>query len=648
MKTKSRARVRRALPIVLLIGLMCMLLSVAAQNTPPKDQQPGAPAMDQFQDVHQGIFNAPADKAKDASQFTDAVSKALPEGVRPAGKMPRKNFVDEHIFGRMEKDGIPSAGLSTDEEFMRRVYLDATGTLPEPEDVKKFVSNTDPDKRDKLIDSLIGTEKFAEQWAWFYGDLFKLMNYAGNLKDAFQFWNKEWLTVDRPYNDVVSDWLTGASKNHSSVPQLGFIGRIVRNIGLKNRELTDPDNYAANTNRLDALDEMAVESGRIFLGVNYDCISCHDGAGHLESLNVYLAERTRKEFSQQAAFFGKLRLVGMYNVGNADNLYDNDAKGYDTGNDVPFFTDSESKFPRTGETYEPAFLLTGEKPRPGVDPRAEYARMVTTHPQFARATANLIWSKLMVVGFVEPWDGFDLARLDPKNPPPAPWTIQPNNPELLEALAADFRNNNHSMHRLMKTIMKSNAYQLSSRYPGEWKEAYTPYYARHFVRMMTGQEVIDNVATATGRPYKFPFGSIEASRIKQLTDLNDVRGGGPKNTEALDIASIMNSFFQTNRQNAIQTVNRATTLQAMLMMSSGLVNQRVLAENGSRIDKMLKANKSNDEIIDEMFLSTITRLPTEAEKRTALQAFPFSTDRTRAAQNLQWALLNTVEFVLNH
>ena len=161
------------------------------------------------------------------------------------------------------------------------------------------------------------------------------------------------------------------------------MGRVLRNSGLKNRDLTDPDNYGATTNRLDALDEMNVEVSRIFLGLNIDCISCHDGAGHLEPLSMYLAEKTRKEFSSQAAFFGKVRMIGIYNVNNSDSVIDDGAGGYTTGDDAPFFTESETRFPRTGETYEPAFLLTGEKPRPGVNPRAEFARMMTSHPQFA-------------------------------------------------------------------------------------------------------------------------------------------------------------------------------------------------------------------------------------------------------------------------
>src|SRR5207244_12490476 len=197
------------------------------------------------------------------------------------------------------------------------------------------------------------------------------------------------------------------------------------------------------------------------------------------------------------------RIVGMYNVENNDNIYDNDAKGYDTGDDIPFFTESESKFPRTGQTYTPAFLLTGEQPKSGVEPRAEFARLITTNPQFSRATVNLIWTRLMTLGFVEPWDGFDLARIDPKNPPPKPWTIQPNNPELLDAMALDFQKSNYSIQHVIRTIMKSNAYQLSAKFPGEWKDTYTPYYARKYIRFFTGPEVADAIATATNRPISF-------------------------------------------------------------------------------------------------------------------------------------------------
>ncbi len=634
--------------------LLCASLSLFAQSTQQKDKPmtpSGLDRAEQFEDAHKSLLTPQSDKSKDVGRFTEQVAKPAP-GASSGAEMVRKNFIDDHIFGRIEKDGIPHADLSSDEEFIRRVYLDSQGLLPTADAVKAFVASKDPEKRDKLIDSLIGTEEFAEQWAWFWGDLFRTMGYSGP-KNAFQFYTKEWLKLDRPYNETVADMITSVSKGHASVPQLAFLGRILRNSGLKGRTPTDWYNYSATTNRLDALDEMTVEIGRIFLGINMDCISCHDGAGHLEPINLFLSDRTRKEFSQQSAFLGRLRLLGDYNGQNSDSIMDDLAKGYDTKDDAPWFSESETKFPRTGDTYEPTFILTGEKPRPGANPRKELARMVTTNPQFARATANLIWGKLMTVGFVEPFDGFDLARIDPKNPPPKPWTIQPTNPELLEAIAADFRSHNHSIHHLMKTIMKSAAYQLSSKFSGEWKDAYISYYPRKYVRVMTGAEVIDTVAQATGRPFKFPFSGTEVQRVKQLTDLADVGAGlkdGIKQAtgEVVDVASIMGSFFQNNRETPVGIGNKATPLQAMLMMSVPLVNDRVLADKGSQVQQLLESGRTNAQVVDELYLSTLSRWPTDTEKKWALETLGFDKDRTQAAQDLQWTLLNGPEFLLNY
>ena len=306
--------------VALATAVLFVSLSASAQSVEKEKSAPMTPQqVDQFDKAHQGLFSSQPDKAKEVGRFTETVAKSLPGGTATVGEIPRKNFVDEHILGRIERDGIPHAGLSSDEEFIRRVYLDATGLLPDSDAVRRFVMSTDPDKRDKLVDSLVGTEEFAEQWAWFWGDLFRLMSYSGNGKNAFQHWMKEWLQVDRPYNEVVADLLTPSAKSHNIVPHLAFFSRILRNSGLKNRDLTDPHNIAATTNRLDALDEMNIEIGRIFLGIQMDCISCHDGAGHVDTNNIYLGTRTRKEFAQQSAFLGRMQLVGIYNV-NGSNL----------------------------------------------------------------------------------------------------------------------------------------------------------------------------------------------------------------------------------------------------------------------------------------------------------------------------------------
>src|SRR5262245_6171620 len=156
-------------------------------------------------------------------------------------------------------------------------------------------------------------------------------------------------------------------------------------------------------------------------------------------------------------------------------------------------TESMSRMPRDGKTYQPAFILTGEEPRPGENPRAALARMLTGHIQFSRATVNWVWGRLMTVAFVEPYDGFDLARLKQ----------QARNPELLDALANEFRARGFSVHHLIKTIMKSSAYGLSSHFDGEWKDGYSAYYARKYIRVLSGTEIVDAIQSVTNRPGQY-------------------------------------------------------------------------------------------------------------------------------------------------
>ena len=637
--------------VATLAVLVCALsfvsvLSVAQSAKQAPKPAPAPEKMDQMEEAHRGIFAPKAGAANEAVRRSNQVSASLPAAKMPAGRMPRKNFVDELIFSRIERDRIPHAGLTSDSEFIRRVYLDAAGELPAADAVREFVASTDPQKRDKLIDSLIGTEEFAEQWAWMWGDLFRLANDTGYGSKAFHYWNKEWLRIDRPYNEVVYDLLTPSAKSHAAIPSLGMIGR--NNIGLNNLP-NSPDDFRV-TNRLDVIDALQIDASRIFLGVNTTCISCHDGAGHLEPINVYLSERTRHEFYRMSAFFGKMRSLTWWNdrgknTGNDDQVIDDFGPGYTTGGDAPFVTESLEHYPRDGKTYEPVFLLTGEKPKPGVNPRNEFARMLTSNIQFARATVNLLWGRLMVVGFVEPYDGFDLARLDPKNPPKKPWTLQPTNPELLDKLAKDFQKNNDSIQHVIRTIMKSNAYQMSAKFPGEWKDNYIPYHARKYVRLMTGPEVFDSITKATNRPGNFAFSGTQVARIKQLSEPADV-GGRRRGGEGGDINSLLQAFFQGNRNTQVADGNKPSTLQALLMTSSKVVNDRVLAENGSITQMLLASKKTNEELIDELFLASLARWPTGAEKQVALQAL--EKDRRRGAENIQWALLNSIEFVLNH
>ena len=629
------------------IGIAPMILAVfAAAQTPPAQTPPPRPAdPDKFEKAHEGIFGAKPDKAKEASKLTEAVAAGLPPGA--AKPIVRRNLIDQHIFGRMDRDHIPHAPLSSDQEFIRRVYLDATGALPSIGAVRSFLADRDPAKRDKLIDSLVGTDAFANQWAWYWGDLFRTNDTAGT-GTSFHLYTKEWLKVDRPYNEVFADIVTAFAKDHSSVPATGFYSASNYN-ATRALSPTDPDNYYLS-NRLDFIDEVTVDVSRIFLGLNTDCISCHNGAGHLNSVNLYLSKKKRADFHQQAAFFGKMRVIDgwsdrVLNIDVSNAIYDDSGTGYSTKDDAPFATEAETRFPRSPRSYEPAFLLTGETAKPGENPRHALGRILPSHIQFARAAVNLVWTKLMVIGFVEPYDAFDLDRLDPKNPPPAPWTVQPANPELLEALAQDFRSNNFSIQHLIRAIMKSSAYQLSTHFDGAWKDAYIPYYARRYARVLSGPEAVDAIATATNRPYQFNLLGQPVNKVLDLAGPSGVGGRG-RGGEGLAVGAMLQAFFQSNRQTPATLGNQASSVQAMMMMVSPVVSNRVAADKGTRLATLLDFGKSDAEILEELFVASIARTPTDSEVKVSRHLL--AKDRKTGFEDIQWALLNSPEFLLNH
>jgi hypothetical protein len=383
--------------------------------------------------------------------------------------------------------------------------------------------------------------------------------------------------------------------------------------------------------QLDTHDELAVLYSKVFLGINSSCITCHDGKGHLEKVNVWLSQRKRHEFFQMASFMGNNRYLMYWENGKPQSgefLIDDHAAGYDTKGK------SMIRVPRFGGANNPAFLLTGEKPRPGLEPRAELGRMLTSHEQFSKATVNMFWKQLMGQGVVEPFDEFDLARQDPSNLPKG-WELQPSHPELLGELAADFRKNGYRLKPLFKRITKSNAYQLSARFDGEWKDSYTKYFARKYVRMLSAEELHDAITTATGRPASFKLGDLQMSMAMQLSGPS---GGG-------DVKYFMQIFGQSNRNNPPKPL-QGSPLQPLLLMQSPVVNDRVLAKNDSTVQRLLDSYKNDGTVVEEMFLRTLSRQPSKPEAEVAMAAL--AQNRVEGAQNLQWSLINLTEFFFNY
>ena len=606
--------------------LVCVLLTAlmlsAQEQGEPREARPEVLSPEKFSETHGSLFDPP--KSNEAAELTDRLLGSEP-GAEP-GLVERRNFIDDHIFGKMERDGVPHAPPASDIEFLRRVTLDLTGRIPAPTEVRAFLADDDPNKRDKLIDRVIDSEEYVEKWAYHFMDLFRANGKMGRGQNLFHFWMKQNLRADRPYDEVAYDIISASAKSNHVVAASNVMARE----HIQGAPQPKDGDDLGMVHQLDTHDELAIHYAKIFMGLNLSCISCHDGQGHLEKVNVWLSTKSRTEFFQLAAFMGRSRYLMYFENGQPQSgefLLDDGNPGYDTEGE------SMVRVARLGGPDSPVFLLSGEEPQPGEEPREALGRMLTAHPQFARGTVNRFWAKLMGFGIVEPFDEFDLLRQDPDNVPEG-WELQPSHPELLDRLAQSFRESDYSIKELMRTITKSSAYQLSARFQGEWNDSYAQYFARKFVRRLSAEELHDAIALATDRPGDFKFGDNKVGLTMKLA--------GPPGGR--DVRTFLRTFGQSDRNTPPREVP-GSLLHPLALMQSTVVTDRVIAKEDSRLKNLLDSY-DNDRVVDEMFLGTLSRPPSSEEKVVALATL--NTDRVTGAENLQWALINSVEFFFNY
>jgi len=622
------------------------------------------------------------------SQVTEAAAASMSgEGVQliPPQDMPRKNFVDDLIFNKMSAAGIQSAPICTDEEFLRRATLDLTGRIPSADDVTNFLKDQNPAKRDALLDSLISSPEFNDKWAMFFGDLYKNTAFASNINrqiggaEAMNKFIYDSLVQNKSYAQMATEMITARGDSYADGAVNFIVGGNV------------PMGPAQDT-----YDGLAVQTGTIFLGLSsMDCLLCHDGAGHLDAVNLWGAKTTRADAWGLAAFFARTRrttqTVGTnltkYNVVEATSgEYDLNTNSGNRQNRAPIGSQ---------RNVAPKYMF-GSKGgvTSGEDRRIALARYITQDPQFARAIVNYIWEELMVEGFVSPSNTFDLARLTSDAKLPEGWAPQPTNPELLESLAQDFSSNGYDLRRLIRLITLSNTYQLSSKYPGTWKLEYVPYYARKYVRRLKAEELHDAIAKATNQPpvtsytingvttrmIGFPIIDEANNKLREVQSAMQLPDPAQPRQGQLNggSAAFLNSFLRGNRDTNAR-VGDASILQALNMMNNGFIQVRVnyTATNnntttqvngyidpipGYSTDRILStvkrlmetSNLTNEQIISQLYLNTLSRNPTQKEIAKILPFFTPTTGQSaslakqRAIEGLQWVLLNKVDFLFNY
>jgi hypothetical protein len=279
------------------------------------------------------------------------------------------------------------------------------------------------------------------------------------------------------------------------------------------------------------------------------------------------------------------------------------------------------------------------EPASGDDWRGSLAASVVQDPMFARNFANRLWKQMFGLPLADPVDGLDPARLDPLQPPPDPWTLQATHPALLERLAAELGKGDFHLRPFLRTLTQSSAYQLSSRVTGDWTEGSVPLFGRHYARRMEGEEVHDAIAKATGvmPSYSVTGWPGSVSWAMQLPEPVE-----PASNAAA--ANFMNNFLRGNRD-TLDRSQAGSIQQELALMNDAFVIGRVKVKSPKLA--AIAQMASNEDAVEELYLTFLSRLPSAAEK-AAGAAVLLAGPRSTALEDLAWACINKVEFLYSY
>jgi hypothetical protein len=490
---------------------------------------------------------------------------------------PENNFVDHHVFQKLAQLQILPSELCTDEEFVRRVYFDVIGILPEPSETATFLADTDPQKRAKLIDALVDRPEFAEFWALKWGDLLRIRNVKVSAGGVHKFnrWLVTALRDNMPYDEFARQLLTAEGSTFINPPANYF------------RTATETNDCTETTSQL-------------FLGIRIQCAKCHNHPFERWSQDNYYGI---------GAFFNRVQRK----------------PGVNPEEQVIWVARAgEVTQPRTGKQMQPWLPLTGTADLSGEDDRraAFVAWLVRPeNPFFAKVEVNRIWGHLFGRGIVEPVDDFRDS-----NPPASA--------SLLAALADDFATNGYDRKRVIRAILNSRTYQLSSR-KNEFNANDVKYFSHANTRLLAAEQLLDAICRVTNVSEKFA-GLPAGTRATQL----------PSPDVDSDFLKV---FGQPARETACQC-ERSTDSnlsQALQMINGPLVHSKVRDEK-NRLRVLAAAGKSNEDIIGELYMAALCRKPSEPEMAAATKHIANAGDRMRGLEDVCWALLNANEFLFQH
>lgn len=586
-----------------------------------------------------------------AEQVTNArpASYLIPNGSRTGVLRDQSamSTIDVHIFGELQRRGIAPAQKTTDQEFVRRVTLDLTGRIPSYARLQQLQAINSASKRADYVEELLNSPEWVDKWTMYFGDLYKntqitdvTPRFAAG-RNAFYRWIKSSLETNKPYNAMVSELLAGDGENSFEQGYLNWM------LGSDTNGGPAQDDY----------DQIAADATATFLGIGHlNCVLCHNGRGHLDTLSLWGRNAKRSEAWGMAAYFSRV----SFRATRTNPTVDPNMRYYailDNGRvDYSLNTATGNRPPRTpvdglGNTVRPVYMFGDERAAPGENYRDAFARALTNDFQFARATVNYIWAQFMGRGLVEPLDQFDPARQDPANPPGLNWSLQASHPELLNALADQFRQNGYNLKWLMRTIVNSEAYQLSSKYDGEWNPTWEPYFARHLVRRLWAEEIADAMATSSGVRSVYNVPEPTAPFYTDRTTQRQVLFAMQLPETGTLGGTFLYNFSRGNRLDE-ERKGDGSIPQALSLMNDTFVMTRIRSTNNANGQSFLNKwiGASDTSFVTAAFQTILSREPSPQEMEMAVNTLrgTTGTTRTQRGENLLWTLYNKVDFIYNY
>jgi Protein of unknown function (DUF1549)/Protein of unknown function (DUF1553) len=506
--------------------------------------------------------------------------------------------IDDLILKGLAATKTPISEPTSDEEFIRRIYLDLLGRLPNPGSSREFVTSRIRNKRALLIDTLLANPDFAQNWARYWRDVVAYRSPNENDRQVnypqFEEWLARQFAANKPWDKIATEIITATGRTDEN----GAAAFAVAEEG--------------------SAVEMAGEVSRVFLGIQIQCAQCHDHPSD---------PWKRQQFHEFAAFFSgvKSRRAEKAEKGQAP-VFMVVAEG-STHYSMPDLKSPDKKI-----ALSPRFFLN-EAPKVSEQVKADQrlklvAQYITDpeNPWFARAFINRVWYSLMGEGFYNPVDDLGPTRT-------------PNSPELLDLVAEQWQASGYDIRWLFRTIMNTDAYQRASRSTNT-AAGRTPF-ASNVPSRLRADQIFDALTHALDLQHERDQGSGRPANVNASAKGKAADAGKPKGVAGRDpFVKTFGVDPSTPNDDVLGTIP-----QALYLMNSPLVSREIQARPNSMLGFLLMSHPDNRSVLEILYLRVIGRRPSDKEVRTCSNYLNSVGDRGEAFEDILWALLNSTEFV---